>query len=100
MPNDQFGRPVSVGDTVTIKGEVVTVLDNPNYVNCTVKLAQQMPPAGTETNVQLNTAQVEKQGGGSGEKGGAGKSSTAGAETPPRPPEKPLEPPPPHGAKK
>ena len=73
MPNDQFGRPVSVGDTVTIKGEVVKVLDDPNYINCTVKLAQQMPPAGTETTLQLNTAQVEKTGGskGGGEKGGA-----------------------------
>lgn len=63
MPNDQFGRPVSVGDTVTIKGEVVKVLEDPNYINCTVKLAQQMPPAGTETTVQLNTAQLEKAGG-------------------------------------
>ena len=63
MSNDQFGRPVAVGDTVVIKGEVVHVLDDPNYINCTVKLAQPMPPSGAQTTVQLNTAQLEKQGG-------------------------------------
>lgn len=63
MPLDQFGNQISVGDTVTIKGEVVKVLEDPNYINCTVKLAQNMPPSGAETNLQLNTAQVEKTGG-------------------------------------
>ena len=63
MPNDQFGRPVAVGDTVIIKGEVTKVLEDLNFVNCTVKLAQQLPPTGAETNLQLNTVQVEKAGG-------------------------------------
>jgi len=66
MPNDQFGRPISVGDTVTIKGEVTRVLDDPNFINCTVKLAQQMPPSGTQVNLELNTAQLEKTGGSTG----------------------------------
>lgn len=60
-----------MGDTVTLKGEVTKVLDDPNFVNCTVKLAKSMPPSGTETNLQVNTAQLEKQGGGNG---GGGKS--------------------------
>jgi hypothetical protein len=60
MANDQFGRPLVAGDTVTIQGQVVKVLDDPNYINCTVQLAQLMPPAGTQVNVQLNTAQVVK----------------------------------------
>jgi len=85
MPNDQYGRPIAVGDTVVIKGEVVKVLDDPNFVNCTVRLSQQMPPSGTEINVQLNTAQVEKQGGSEG-------ASSKGAEKP--------EAQPPHGVKK
>lgn len=59
MPNDQFGRAVNVGDAVVIKGSVTHVLDNPNYLNCTVQLAQQLPPAGSETQIQLNTAQLE-----------------------------------------
>jgi len=97
MPNDQFGRPISVGDTVIIKGEVTKVLDDPNFVNCTVTLSKQMPPSGTEVNVQLNTAQLEKQGDGpSGAKdpGAAAKSPTASAPPPPpaaHPPEKPPE---------
>ena len=62
MPNDQYGRPISVGDTVMIKGEVVHVLDNPNYVNCTVKLSQSMPPSGAEIKVECNTAQLEYAG--------------------------------------
>jgi hypothetical protein len=90
MPNDQFGRPISVGDTVIIKGEVTKVLDDPNFINCTVKLAQQMPPAGTEVNLQLNTAQLEKEGGAGGE---GGKST---AQTPPSPQQPPSPPPAPH----
>lgn len=47
------------------------VLEDPNFVNCTVKLQKTMPPSGTETNLQLNTVQVEKKGGdGGGSKGG------------------------------
>lgn len=69
MPNDQFGRPVSVGDTVTLVGEVTKVLEDPGYINCTVKLKQSMPPSGTETNIQVNTVQVEKKGGDGGGKG-------------------------------
>jgi hypothetical protein len=69
MPNDSFGRPVSVGDTVVIKGEVTKVLDNPNYINCTVKLAKPMPPSGAEMNIELNTAQVENTSSGKPEAG-------------------------------
>ena len=66
MPNDQFGRPIAVGDTVTMTGEVTKVVEDPNFVNCTVNLQQSMPPSGTETNLQLNTAQLTKKGGGNG----------------------------------
>jgi hypothetical protein len=59
MPNDQFGRPVKVGDQVTIKGEVVKVSDDPNFLNCTVKLAHTLPPTNSEVNLTLNTAQLE-----------------------------------------
>src|SRR5215471_2518006 len=62
MPNDQFGRPVAVGDKVLIKGSLVAVEDNPNYLNCTVKLEQAMPPSGAETQLKLNTVQLEKAG--------------------------------------
>jgi len=85
-----------VGDTVIIKGEVVKVLDDPGYINCTVKLTQQMPPSGAETMVQCNTAQLEKQGGGSGGKGGAAEKSQS--QPPPQPP--PQQAPPQHAGKK
>lgn len=75
MPHDQFGRDISVGDTVVMKGEVVKVLDDPNYLNCTVRLAQQMPPTGADTTLQLNTAQLEKTGGGGEEEGKEPKST-------------------------
>lgn len=64
MPHDQYGRPISVGDTVTLKGSLVDLLDDPNYINCTVQLDQQMPPGGTELRIDLNTQQVVKQGSG------------------------------------
>lgn len=51
---------------MTIKGEVTKLIEDPNFVNCTVKLTQTMPPSGTEVNLQLNSAQVEKSGGGGG----------------------------------
>jgi hypothetical protein len=98
MPNDQFGRSISVGDTVIIKGEVTKVLEDPNFVNCTVKLAQQMPPAGTETNLQLNTAQLEKTG---GSKGGDSKGGGQQAKSPqPQHQEQTTQPPQHSGAKK
>lgn len=59
MPNDQFGRPVKVGDPVTLKGKVTKVTEEPNYINCTVQLDIPMPPAGTEVSINLNTAQLE-----------------------------------------
>ena len=74
-----------MGDKVVIKAEVVKVDDSPNFLNCTVKLAQQMPPGGTETQMQLNTAQVENQ--------SAGEESKSGSKD--KPPEKPPQPPPP-----
>ena len=52
-----------MGDAVTIKGEVTQVSEDPNFVNCTVKLMQTMPPSGAEINLPLNTAQLEKVGG-------------------------------------
>lgn len=61
MPNDQFGKPVHVGDPVIIKGVVESVEENPNYINCTVLLDEQMPPSGAEVRVQLNTAQLDDQ---------------------------------------
>jgi|SRR5215475_2454896 len=62
MLNDQYGRQVSVGDTVTIQGSLVDLLDDPNYINCTVLLDRSMPPSGIETRVDLNTQQVVKNG--------------------------------------
>lgn len=60
--NDQYGRPVFVGDTVTIKGSLIDLLDDPDYINCTVLLDQQMPPSGTQVRIDLNTQQVVKEG--------------------------------------
>lgn len=59
---DQYGHPVWQGDTVTIKGKVIDILEDPNYINCTVKLDQQLPPSGAEIQINLNTLQVVKQG--------------------------------------
>lgn len=61
MPNDVFGKPVSVGDAVIIKGTVESVTEDPNYVNCTVLLDEQMPPSGAEVRIQVNTAQLEDE---------------------------------------
>jgi hypothetical protein len=59
MPNDVFGRPVKVDDPVTIRGQVIEVIENPNYLNCKVKLNFALPPSGAETTFELNTAQLE-----------------------------------------
>lgn len=61
MPNDQFGNPVAVGDTVTVAGVLTVVDENPTYLNCTVLLDQPLPPTMSETNIRLNTQQVVKQ---------------------------------------
>lgn len=42
-----------------IKGAVIHVADDPNFLNCTVQLAQHMPPGGSETEIRLNTVQLE-----------------------------------------
>lgn len=51
---------MAVGDTVTIKGKLTAVSENPNYLNCTVQLDQQLPPSGSEMTIQLNTQQLVK----------------------------------------
>ena len=57
---DQFGKAVGVGDKVQLKGSVVWVDDgNPNFVNCKVQLDETMPPAGTRSELSLNTKQLE-----------------------------------------
>lgn len=43
-----------------IKGSLIHVKDDSNYLNCTVKLAQPMPPSGAEIELTLNTVQLEK----------------------------------------
>lgn len=82
MPNDQFGKPVHVGDPVIIKGVVESVEESPNYVNCTVLLDERMPPSGAEVRVQLNTAQLDDQ--------ATGMQQNSGEAAPPR--NKPFEP--------
>ena len=64
MNVDQYGSPISLGDTVSISGAVVDLVDNPNYVNCTVLLDRQMPPSGTQVRLDCNTQQVIKTQGG------------------------------------
>jgi hypothetical protein len=99
MPNDQYGRPVAVGDTVTIKGSLVHVSPDPNFLNCTVKLAVLLPPSGTETTLQLNTAQLEKASGGTPPKppneGPIRPHEKPNEKTPPPPPPPPPKEPPP-----
>lgn len=58
--NDQFGRRIFRGDTVTLSGRVIDLVEDPNYVNCTVLLDQQMPPGGMQIRLDLNTVQVTK----------------------------------------
>jgi hypothetical protein len=60
MPKDQFGRPIHEGDAVIIKGTVASLTDDPNFLNCTVKLNEPQPPGNRETKLQLNTAQLER----------------------------------------
>jgi hypothetical protein len=60
MQHDQYGRPLAVGDAVTVKGSLVSITDEPNYINCEVKLDQPMPPSGAEVKIQINTKQVVK----------------------------------------
>lgn len=59
---DQYGRPVFLGDTVTLKGQITDIIENPNYINCTVRLDQPMPPSGAPFSLFLNTAQLVKDG--------------------------------------
>lgn len=58
--NDQYGRKILLGDSVTIQGTVTDLLENPNGINCTVELQQQMPPTGAQTKLDLNTQQLVK----------------------------------------
>ena len=61
MMHDQYGRTIFRGDTVALTGRVVDLLDDePDYVNCTVQLDQQMPPSGATIRLDLNTMQVVK----------------------------------------
>ena len=60
--NDQYGRPVWQGDSVTIQGKIIDIVEDPNYLNCTVQLDQQLPPSGAQVKVDLNTQQLVKQG--------------------------------------
>ena len=57
-----MGSPVWKGDTVIIKGKVIDIAEDPNYLNCTVQLDQQLPPSGAQMKIDLNTQQVVKQG--------------------------------------
>jgi|SRR6516225_8238476 hypothetical protein len=61
MPNDQNGNPLKVGDTVLVKGTVETLVEDPNYINCTVKCTELMPPTGAPITLQLNTSMVQKE---------------------------------------
>lgn len=67
---------------MTIKGEITKLIEDPNFVNCTVKLAQPMPPSGAETTFQLNTAQVEKSGGSKGGESKGAQQSQSGHQGP------------------
>lgn len=60
--HDQFGRRIFRGDTVTLTGRVIDLIDDPNYVNCTVLVDRDMPPSGVQIRLDLNTAQVTKVG--------------------------------------
>jgi hypothetical protein len=61
MPSlDQYGRTLNVGDHVIIHGTIDSLTGDPNYSNCTVKLDQLMPPSNSETKLQMNTAQLER----------------------------------------
>lgn len=51
---------MAVGDAVTIKGKLTAVSENPNYLNCSVLLDQQLPPSGSEMTINLNTQQLVK----------------------------------------
>lgn len=59
MPlRDKHGSLVKVGDVVTFEGTVESIVDDPNYVNCTVLLTETMPPSGAQVRVKCNTAQL------------------------------------------
>lgn len=62
MPNDANGKPLEVGDRVTIPATVTTVKDDLNYVNCTVELEHPLPPTGAKISQSLNSQQLEKVG--------------------------------------
>jgi len=59
---DQFGRSIAVGDQVTITGSLIDLIEDPNYINCTVQLDQQMPPSGAQVRIDLNTQQLVLKG--------------------------------------
>lgn len=58
--NDQYGRRVVPGDIVTFSGQVISVLPTENYINCTVRLSQEMPPSGMQFLLDCNTRQLTK----------------------------------------
>jgi hypothetical protein len=60
VAKDEFGRDLNVNDAVIIKGTISALTGDPNYLNCTVKLNQLQPPAQSETHLELNTAQLER----------------------------------------
>jgi hypothetical protein len=64
--HDQFGRNIFRGDTVVLTGRVIDLIDDPNYINCTVLLDREMPPSGMQIRLDLNTVQVTKAGAGEG----------------------------------
>lgn len=63
MLNDLYGRPLAVGDAVCIKGCVISLSEDVDFINCVIKLDEPMPPSGAEVKVQLNSRQIEKASG-------------------------------------
>lgn len=63
--HDKNGKPLSIGDIVTITGKITSLGETGNkYCNCTVECLEPMPayPDSKQSFSSLNTKMVEKVG--------------------------------------
>ena len=61
MPHDRKGKPLKVGDRVTVSCVITDLQTGTDYCNITLKTNEVMFPGNDKTTLTLNTHQVDKE---------------------------------------
>lgn len=60
MPHDLNGKPLAVGDRVTVPCSITSVIEGTDYCNVTLQTSEPMFPGNDKTTITLNAKQVVK----------------------------------------